>query len=153
MLMKTSTRIILIGPVALQRLVALAMVMPRRTRTSCISHTSRGKLESSSQTVPKPFELQIDNDAARIFANGTCCRSRMKHTDCAQEWVRILRDKLQLHASPLGSALMTILQTSSPKYSPLRNSALCEVALWWSAQAKLSVTLIAIQNKKAMMNI
>ena len=23
----------------------------------------------------------------------TCFRSRMKHIDCAQEWVRILRDK------------------------------------------------------------
>ena len=44
---------------------------------------------------PKPFVLQIDNDAARIFAMDTCFRSRMKHIaiDCAQEWVRILRDK------------------------------------------------------------
>ena len=42
---------------------------------------------------PKPFILQIDNDAARIFANDTCFRSRMKHIDCAQEWVRMLRDR------------------------------------------------------------
>ena len=42
---------------------------------------------------PKPFKLQIDNDAARIFAEGSCFRSKMKHIDCAQEWVRVLRDK------------------------------------------------------------
>lgn len=42
---------------------------------------------------PKPFLLQMDNDAARIFADATCSRSRMKHIDCALEWVRILRDK------------------------------------------------------------
>jgi len=42
---------------------------------------------------PKPFKLQMDNDAARIFAEGSCFRSKMKHIDCAQEWVKILRDK------------------------------------------------------------
>ena len=35
----------------------------------------------------------MDNDAARIFAEGSCFRSKMKHIDCAQEWVKILRDK------------------------------------------------------------
>ena len=33
------------------------------------------------------------NDAAQVFANDTCFRTRMKHIDCAQNWVRILRDK------------------------------------------------------------
>ena len=42
---------------------------------------------------PKPFILQMDNNAAHVFANDTCFRSRMKHIDCAQTWVRILRDK------------------------------------------------------------
>ena len=28
-----------------------------------------------------------------MFAEGTCKRSKMKHIDCAQEWVRILRDR------------------------------------------------------------
>ena len=41
---------------------------------------------------PKPFILQMDNDAARIFALGTCSNTRMKHIDCSQEWVRVLRD-------------------------------------------------------------
>ena len=42
----------------------------------------------------EPFVLQIDNDAACIFDNGTCFRSHMKHIGCrhcsCQEWVRIL---------------------------------------------------------------
>lgn len=42
---------------------------------------------------PKPFKLQMDNDAARIFANDTCFNTRMKHIDCKLEWVRVLRDK------------------------------------------------------------
>ena len=42
---------------------------------------------------PKPFILQMDNDAARIFADDSCFKSRMKHIDCRQEWVKILRDK------------------------------------------------------------
>ena len=42
---------------------------------------------------PKPFKLQMDNDAARIFADDTCFNTRMKHIDCKLEWVRILRDK------------------------------------------------------------
>ena len=42
---------------------------------------------------PKPFILQMDNKAAQIFAEGTCKRSKMKHIDCAQEWVKILRDR------------------------------------------------------------
>ena len=42
---------------------------------------------------PRPFILQMDNDAARIFADDSCFKSRMKHIDCRQEWVKILRDK------------------------------------------------------------
>ena len=42
---------------------------------------------------PKPFKLQIDNEAARIFDDGTCFKSKMKHIDDRQEWVKILRDK------------------------------------------------------------
>ena len=33
---------------------------------------------------PKPFILEMDNEAARIFAEGTCKKSKMKHIDCRQ---------------------------------------------------------------------
>ena len=35
----------------------------------------------------------MDNDAARIFADDSCFKSRMKHIDCRQEWVKVLRDR------------------------------------------------------------
>jgi hypothetical protein len=42
---------------------------------------------------PKPFKLQMDNDAARSFANDTVFKSKLKHIDNRQEWVKMLRDK------------------------------------------------------------
>ena len=35
----------------------------------------------------------MDNDAARCFADDSCFKSKMKHIDCRQEWVKILRDR------------------------------------------------------------
>ena len=42
---------------------------------------------------PKPFKLQMDNDAARCFANDSVFKSQLKHIDTRQEWVKLLRDK------------------------------------------------------------
>jgi hypothetical protein len=41
---------------------------------------------------PKPMLLQVDNTTAEIFANDTAFRSRLKHIDARQEWVKTLRD-------------------------------------------------------------
>ena len=38
-----------------------------------------------------PFNLQIDNTAAEAFANDTVIKTKLKHIDCRQDWVRILR--------------------------------------------------------------
>ena len=35
----------------------------------------------------------MDNNAARIFDDDTCFKSKMKHINNRQEWVKILRDK------------------------------------------------------------
>ena len=103
---------------------------------------------------PKPFVLvhvlQIDNDAARIFANGTCSRSRMKHIDCGQEWVRILRAKAI--CLPTWVCTDDNLADIFTKILPVdKFRIICEAALWWNVQAKLSIILIEIE--KAMMNI
>jgi hypothetical protein len=37
--------------------------------------------------------LGIDNTAAIAFANNSCFKSNLKHIDCRQEWVHMLRDK------------------------------------------------------------
>ena len=40
-----------------------------------------------------PFIMEVDNEAARIFAEGNGMRTKMKHIDCRQEFVKTLRDK------------------------------------------------------------
>ena len=42
---------------------------------------------------PKPFILQVDNAACESFAKADARRSKLKHIDCRQEWIKILRDK------------------------------------------------------------
>ena len=40
-----------------------------------------------------PFIMEVDNEAARIFSEGNGGRTKMKHIDCRQEFVKTLRDK------------------------------------------------------------
>ena len=42
---------------------------------------------------PKPFVLKIDNAAAKVFADNSSFKSKLKHIDCRQHWVKTLRDK------------------------------------------------------------
>ena len=44
-------------------------------------------------TFPKPDVLQMDNSAVEAFTNNSCFKSKLKHIDCRQSWVRTLRDK------------------------------------------------------------
>ena len=48
---------------------------------------------AESTTFPKPMKLLMDNSTAEIFANNTAFRTRLKHIDVRQQWVRVLRDK------------------------------------------------------------
>ena len=41
---------------------------------------------------PRPVELQVDNSTAKAFADDSVLKTKLKHIDCRQEWVRILRD-------------------------------------------------------------
>ena len=50
-------------------------------------------VEELGLKIEKPFNLEIDNDAAKIWSRGTGGRSKLKHIDCRQEWVKTLRDK------------------------------------------------------------
>ena len=50
-------------------------------------------VEEMGMDFPFPFTLELDNEAARIFANASAQRSKLKHIDCRQEWVKTLRDK------------------------------------------------------------
>ena len=42
---------------------------------------------------PRPFKIQMDNTAVECFAKGTAFKSKLKHIDCRQEWVKVLRDR------------------------------------------------------------
>ena len=42
---------------------------------------------------PYPFALEVDNDTARISANATAQRPKLKHINCHQEWVKALRNE------------------------------------------------------------
>ena len=41
---------------------------------------------------PRPVRLQMDNTAAEAFTNNTVIRTKLKHIDVRQDWVRCLRD-------------------------------------------------------------
>ena len=42
---------------------------------------------------PKPYKLQIDNAAALVFTTNTANKTRLKHIDQRQQWVKVLGDK------------------------------------------------------------
>ena len=44
-------------------------------------------------SMPKPFKIEVDNQAAIIFTKGNAQKTKMKHIDCRLEWVRILHNK------------------------------------------------------------
>ena len=48
---------------------------------------------AESASFPKPMTLLMDNAAAEIFTNATAFRTKLKHIDVRQQWVRVLRDK------------------------------------------------------------
>ena len=49
--------------------------------------------EEAGITFDFPFTLEMDNQAAIIFCDGTASKTRLKHIDTRQEWIRMLRNK------------------------------------------------------------
>ena len=47
---------------------------------------------------PKPIKLEMDNTTAEAFVKHSAFKSKLKHIDARQEWVRVLRDKDILYA-------------------------------------------------------
>ena len=50
-------------------------------------------VEEMGMEFPKPFVLEMDNTAAKAFCSGSSQKTKLKHIDCRQEWVRMLRDR------------------------------------------------------------
>ena len=55
------------------------------------------------QPVPMPFVIHCDATVAIAFSAGTTGRSRMKHIDQRQAWVRQLRDASITKAHKVGT--------------------------------------------------
>ena len=43
--------------------------------------------------MPKPMVLEMDNTTAESFTKNSCWKSKLKHIDCRQQWVKVLREK------------------------------------------------------------
>ena len=50
-------------------------------------------VEEIGMEFPWPFKLEMDNDACRIFCQASAQKTKLKHIDCRQQWVRTLRDR------------------------------------------------------------
>ena len=50
-------------------------------------------VEEMGLQMDKPFILEVDNQAAIIFTKGNAQKTKLKHIDCRQEWVKTIRDK------------------------------------------------------------
>ena len=50
-------------------------------------------IEEMGIEFPFPFQLEMDNRAAKIFCQGSALKTKLKHIDCRQHWVKTLRDK------------------------------------------------------------
>ena len=49
--------------------------------------------EEAGQDFPQPILMQLDNDAAKAFIDRSAAKTKLKHIDCRQEWVKVLRNK------------------------------------------------------------
>ena len=49
--------------------------------------------EEAGQDFPQPILLQLDNSAAQAFIERSASKTKLKHIDCRQEWVKVLRNK------------------------------------------------------------
>ena len=60
--------------------------------------------EEAGLEVHLPIILQIDNAACEAFINHTADRTKLKHIDCRQEWVKMIRNKKILLPTHVDSA-------------------------------------------------
>ena len=56
-------------------------------------------IEEMGMEFPFPIILEMDNDAAKIFADNSAGKTKLKHIDCRQDWVRTLRNRELVRAT------------------------------------------------------
>ena len=50
------------------------------------------KSEEMGLNIEFPITIQVDNAAAELFARGTVRRTKLKHLDQRQQWIKDLKD-------------------------------------------------------------
>ena len=50
------------------------------------------KSEEMGLNIEFPITIQVDNAAAELFAKGTVRRTKLKHLDQRQQWIKDLKD-------------------------------------------------------------
>ena len=82
-------------------------------------------MESSEVCGCRPIPLQMDNTTAESFAKNNAKKTKLKHIDARQEWVKVLRDKsilvpvhvpTKLNLADLFTKILTV-----PEFIRLRN--------------------------------
>ena len=85
-------------------------------------------MEEMNVLFPEPYFLQIDNTAAITFAKGTAMKTKLKHIDARQDWVKVLRNKnisVPVHVpTELNLADMFTKILAAPTFTLLRNRIL-----------------------------
>jgi hypothetical protein len=74
---------------------------------------------------PKPFVLHIDNTSAVVFSDATALRTKLRHIDVRQCWIRSLRNKSVVITKYVKSAdnladFLTKIQKSTAVFESLR---------------------------------
>ena len=60
--------------------------------------------EMGMEAIALPIDLEMDNAACEVFCNDTAFKTRLKHIDCRQWWVKHLRDRKILTPKHVSSA-------------------------------------------------
>jgi len=85
-------------------------------------------MEEMNIPFPEPYFLQIDNTAAITFAKGTAMKTKLKHIDARQDWVKVLRNKnisVPVHVpTELNLADLFTKILAAPTFTLLRNRIL-----------------------------
>ena len=81
-----------IGEAHPDRSSGAAEVYAAANATCDVMHLSYCIREMGNIVFPKPFPLLMDNTTAEAFANNSCFKSKLKHIDVSQRWVKCLRD-------------------------------------------------------------
>ena len=65
----------------------------RSARSSILHRITSLELHVLKAQHELPALLRMDNAAAEVFTNNSANKTRLKHIDCRQEWVKMLRNK------------------------------------------------------------